>query len=169
MEENRARRVVDALRDRGIDAHMLHAGVDQFGVRVNLHDGRQAEWDTDGTIGLEAQVMQDGDLVGFVPKIDGSEDFDEAQTVDAIARTDYDRPVATERPAAPPPAPALPREGGLFRRFLGGFREQQPAPPALSRRGHSFLATSGPVMRASSGKVAAMMPRDTMIPPAVRR
>jgi hypothetical protein len=34
---------------------------------------------------------------------------------------------------------------------------------------HSFLATSGPVMRASSGKVAAMMPRDTMIPPAVRR
>lgn len=116
--------MVDALRDRGIDAHMLHAGVDQFGVRVNLHDGRQAEWDTDGTIGLEAQVMQDGDLVGFVPKVEGSEDFDEAQTVDAIARTDYDTPVATERTAAPPPEPALPREGGLFRRFLGGFREQ---------------------------------------------
>ena len=116
--------MVDALRDRGIDAHMLHAGVDQFGVRVNLHDGRQAEWDTDGTIGLEAQVMQDGDLVGFVPKIDGSEDFDEAQTVDAIARADYDTPVATERVAAPAPEPALPREGGLFRRFLGGFREE---------------------------------------------
>jgi hypothetical protein len=85
---------------------MLRAGVDQFGVRVNLHDGRQAEWDTDGTIGLEAQVMQDGDLVGFVPKIPGSEDFDEAQTVDAIARTDYDRPIATERAVAPPPARA---------------------------------------------------------------
>jgi hypothetical protein len=124
VEENRARRVVDALRDRGIDAHMLRAGVDQFGVRVNLHDGRQAEWDTDGTIGLEAQVMQDGDLVGFVPKIDGSENFNEAQTVDAIARTDYDTPIATERAAAPPPSPALSREGGLFRRFLGGFREQ---------------------------------------------
>ena len=124
MEENRARRVVDALRERGIDAHMLRAGVDQFGVQVSLHDGRNAEWDTDGTIGLEAQVMQDGDLVGFVPKIDGSEDFDEPQIVDAIARTDYDRPVATERPVAPSPAPALPREGGLFRRFLGGFREQ---------------------------------------------
>jgi hypothetical protein len=103
---------------------MLRAGVDQFGVRVNLHDGRQAEWDTDGTIGLEAQVMQDGDLVGFVPKIEGSEDFDEAQTVDAIARTNYDKPIATERPVAPPPGPALTREGGLFRRFLGGFREQ---------------------------------------------
>jgi hypothetical protein len=124
MEENRARRVVDALRERGIDAHMLRAGVDQFGVQVSLHDGRNAEWDTDGTIGLEAQVMQDGDLVGFVPKIDGSEDFDEAQIVDAIARTDYDRPVATERAVAPPAGPALTREGGLFRRFLGGFREQ---------------------------------------------
>jgi len=124
VEENRARRVVDALRDRGIDAHMLKAGVDQFGVRVDLHDGREAEWDTDGTAGLEAQVMQDGDLVGFVPKIDGSEDFDEAQTVDAIARADYDQPIATERAVAPPPAPALSREGGLFRRFLGGFREQ---------------------------------------------
>jgi len=124
MEENRARRVVDALRERGIDAHMLRAGVDQFGVQVSLHDGRNAEWDTDGTIGLEAQVMQDGDLVGFVPKIDGSEYFDEAQIVDAIARTDYDQPIATERAVAPPPAPALSREGGLFRRFLGGFREE---------------------------------------------
>jgi hypothetical protein len=124
MEENRARRVVDALRERGIDAHMLRAGVDQFGVQVSLHDGRNAEWDTDGTIGLEAQVMQDGDLVGFVPKIEGSEKFDEAQIVDAIARTDYDRPIATERAVAPPPGPALTREGGLFRRFLGGFREQ---------------------------------------------
>jgi hypothetical protein len=124
MEENRARRVVDALRERGIDAHMLRAGVDQFGVQVSLHDGRNAEWDTDGTIGLEAQVMQDGDLVGFVPKIDGSEDYDEAQIVDAIARTDYDQPIATERAVAPPPEPALSREGGLFRRFLGGFREQ---------------------------------------------
>ncbi len=124
MEENRARRVVDALRERGIDAHMLRAGVDKFGVQVSLHDGRNAEWDTDGTIGLEAQVMQDGDLVGFVPKIDGSEDFDEAQIVDAIARTDYDQPIARERAVAPPPEPALSREGGLFRRFLGGFREQ---------------------------------------------
>ncbi|HXC82802.1 MAG TPA: histidine phosphatase family protein [Trebonia sp.] len=34
---------------------------------------------------------------------------------------------------------------------------------------HSFLATSGPVMRSSSGKVAAMMPRDTRIPAAVMR
>ncbi len=34
---------------------------------------------------------------------------------------------------------------------------------------HSFRAASGPVMRASSGKVAAMMPSATRIPPAVMR
>jgi hypothetical protein len=122
VEENRARRVVDALRERGIDAHMARVGVDQIGVRVSLHDGREAEWDTDGTAGLEAQVMRDGMLVGYVPVIAGSEDFDERQVVEAIARTDYDQPIARQRPDVPPPAPALPREGGVFRRFLDGFR-----------------------------------------------
>lgn len=101
---------------------MARVGVDQIGVRVSLHDGRDAEWDTDGTAGLEAQVMRDGMLVGYVPVIAGSEDFDEQQVVDAIARTDYDQPIARQRSDAPPPAPALPREGGVFRRFLDGFR-----------------------------------------------
>jgi hypothetical protein len=122
MDEFRARRVVDALRERGIDAHLIKASVDQYGVRVALHDGREAEWDTDGTAGLEAQVMQDGDLVGYVPEIEGSEDFDDQQVVDAIARTDYHQPVATQRPGPPPAAPPLAPEGGLFRRFIDGFR-----------------------------------------------
>lgn len=122
MDENRARRVADALRDRGINGHMAKVGVGQYGVRVTLPDGREAEWDTDGTAGLEAQVMRDGMLVGYVPQIEGSEDFDEQQVIDAIARTDYDRPIARQRSEAPPPAPALPREGGVFRRFLDGFR-----------------------------------------------
>ena len=122
MDEFRARRVVDALRDRGIEGHLAKAGVSQYGVRVALPDGRQAEWDTDGTAGLEAQVMRDGMLVGFVPSIPGSEDYDEAQTVDAMVRTDYDRPVATQRSTAPRPSAPLPRTGGVFRRFLDGFR-----------------------------------------------
>lgn len=122
MDENRARRVVDALRERGIDAHLEKAGLYQFGLRVKITGGREAVWDTDGTAGLEAQVMRNGILVGFVPTIPGSDDFDEQQVVDAIARTDYDQPVARLRPTAPPPGPPLPRVGGVFRRFLDGFR-----------------------------------------------
>jgi hypothetical protein len=124
MDENRARRVVDALRDKGVDAHMAKVNVYQFGVRVMLPGGRQAEWDTDDTAGLEAQVMEDGMLVGFVPVIEGSEDFDEQQVIDAILRTDYDKPIATRRESTPTPHAPLPKEGGVFRRFLGGFRER---------------------------------------------
>lgn len=124
MDEMRARRVVDALRDRGVDADLAKAGVYQFGVRVALTGGREAVWDTDGTLGLEAQVMRDGMLVGYVPSIEGSEDFDEQQTVDAIHHTDYDAPIARRMPTPPPPAAPLPRRGGVFRRFLDGFRYQ---------------------------------------------
>lgn len=88
-----------------------------------LPNGREAIWDTDDTAGIEAQVMRDGILVGFVPVIDGSEDFTEDQVIDVIARTDYDQPIARQHRTAPPPAPALPREGGFIRRFIEGFRE----------------------------------------------
>ena len=122
MDENRARSVVETLRSRGIDAQIEKAGVYQFGVRIALPDGRQAIWDTDGTLGLEAQVMRNGMLVGFVPSIPGSEDFDEAQVVEAIAHTDYDKPIATRRTTPLPPADPLPPQGGVFKRFLDGFR-----------------------------------------------
>jgi len=122
MQENRARKVTDALRDRGIDAHMHNEGIDIYGVRVVLGGGREAVWGTEGTTSLEAEVLLDGDLVGFIPEIPGSAAFDEAQIVDAIARADYDEPIGRELPEAPPPAPPLMREGGLFRRFIGGFR-----------------------------------------------
>jgi hypothetical protein len=122
MDENRARRVADALRDRGINAHLKKAGIDMYGVRVPAGNGREAIWGMEGTAGLEAEVLLDGDLVGYVPEIPGSDAFDEAQIVDAIVRADYREPVARELPMAPPPAPPLPREGGLFRRFLDGFR-----------------------------------------------
>ena len=122
MDENKARRVVDALRDRGTDAELARVGVYQFGVNVKLPDGREATWDSDGTATLEAQVMRNGMLVGYVPVIEGSEDYTEEQIVDAIVRTDYDRPIASQRRTAPPPEAALPRKGGVFRRFMDGFR-----------------------------------------------
>ena len=122
MDENKARRVVDALRERGTDADLARVGVYQFGVSVKLPDGREATWDSDGTASLEAQVMRNGMLVGFVPEIEGSADFTEEQIVDAIVRTDYDKPIASQRTTAPAPAAPLPRKGGLYRRFLGGFR-----------------------------------------------
>lgn len=123
MDEKRAMRVVDRLREQGIDAHVERPSTYRFGVRVALRDGRNAIWDTDGTSGLEAQVMANGMLVGFVPQIPGSDHFDEAQVIEAIAHTDYDKPIATRRTEPRPVVPPLPRHGGVFRRFLGGFRE----------------------------------------------
>lgn len=122
MDENRARRVADALRDRGVDAHLDKSRVGVYGVRVVIGGGREAIWGTEGTASLEAQVMLEGDLVGFVPEIPGSGSFGEAQIVDAIARADYDQPEGRERAEAPPPGKPLTREGGVFRRFLDGFR-----------------------------------------------
>lgn len=116
MEQARAEGVVAALRERGIFAHLARQGVYQMGVRVVIPDGREAVWDTDGTASLEAQVMRDGILVGFIPKIPGSADFDEAQVVEAIAAADYDAPLGRSDPARPSGArageSAAPTPGG---------------------------------------------------------
>jgi hypothetical protein len=79
-------------------------------------------WDTDGTAGLEAQVMRNGMLVGFVPVIPGSEAFGEEQIVEVIRHTDYDTPIARRRTSPLPDAEPLPPRGGLFQRALDGFR-----------------------------------------------
>lgn len=115
MEENRARRVVEELRGRNVFAHLKlpHAGLTQYGIRVVLPDGREAIWDNDGTAGLEAQVMRDGILVGFVPSIPGSEHFSDPEIIAAIAGADYDQPIGrstpttNRRPTPPPPPPSL--------------------------------------------------------------
>ncbi len=103
-------------------AALKKAGVYQFGITVGLPDGREAVWDTDGTAALEATVMADGMLRGFVPTIEGSEHFTEEQVVEAIWHTDYDQPVGRRRETSPLKATPLPSQGGVFVRFLDGFR-----------------------------------------------
>src|SRR3984885_15969116 len=105
MDENRARRGADAPRGRGIAAPLENAGIDIYGVRVVLSGGREAVWGNEGTSSLEAEVLLDGDLVGFIPEIPGSAAFDEAQIVDAIARADYDEPGGSGLPEARQPSP----------------------------------------------------------------
>lgn len=91
MREEEAKAVVKALTRRGVRASLARPGVYRFGVRVQIGDGREALWDVDGAAGLEAQVMRNGVLVGFVPKIDGSSRYTVDEQADAIAAADYGR------------------------------------------------------------------------------
>ncbi len=118
MEETRARRVVDGLRELGIDARLERPAVYAFGVAVQLPDGRLAVWGADGA--LSATIVRDGVLVGFVPALpDG---LDDAGLIAAIARTDHDAPAGERRERAVPSAPPLPVRRGLFQRVRSGLR-----------------------------------------------
>jgi hypothetical protein len=116
MEESTAEQVVEMLRSRRIFASVnRRVGVYNVGVRVVIPDGREAIWDNDGAAGLEAMVLRDGMLVGFVPQLPDSDDLDAATITRIIADTDYDAPVSTStrQTVAPtvrqaPTAPAPP-------------------------------------------------------------
>lgn len=112
MEPKRAEQIVAALRERDVMAHVAQAGVYRAGIRVVIRDGREALWDTDGAAALDAQVLRDGVLVGFVPTIPGSEDFDDEQTIAAIATADYDAESDPGSIGVPERKPA-PERGGL--------------------------------------------------------
>ena len=106
MDETTATDVVERLRARRIFASInRRAGVYNVGVRVVIPDGREAIWDNDGAAGLEAMVLRDGVLVGFVPQIPDSDDLDAATIAELIAATDYDAP-PQPRPASPASATA---------------------------------------------------------------
>src|SRR3954449_12712354 len=102
MDEATAADVVERLRARRIFAHVnRRAGVYNVGVRVVIPDGREAIWDNDGAAGLEAMVLRDGMLVGYVPQLPDSDDLDAAAIADIIAGTDYDATPPPTRPATP--------------------------------------------------------------------
>lgn len=121
MEEFKARRVVEALRERGVPAQLERPSTYQFGVGVALPDGRLAVWGADSSASLTATVLRDGVLVGLVPTVEGSDGFCEDEVVDAIARTDYDAPVARVRAEPVPAGAPLPRPS-LFQWRRDGFR-----------------------------------------------
>ncbi|MBY6307425.1 hypothetical protein CRV15_31020 (plasmid) [Streptomyces clavuligerus] len=131
MDEGRARRMVEALRGRGVMAHVVEAGVYEFGIRVVLDTDIEALWDVDGAAGLDAEIVGDGVLIGFVPHVPGSEEFTEEQLVETIAATRYTAdglsPPAPDRTtttaATDRPAPAPPAESGPV----------PPAPPPVAR------------------------------------
>ncbi|MGN6612884.1 MAG: hypothetical protein ACTHLJ_14015 [Angustibacter sp.] len=89
MQEDEATRIAQALTDRGVIARVARPSAYRFGVRIPLGDGREALWDVDGAAGLEAQVMRNGVLVGFVPKIPGSSQCAEQLRVEAILAPDH--------------------------------------------------------------------------------
>jgi hypothetical protein len=93
MNEEKAGAVVGKLRARGVMAHVESTGVYQFGIKVVLPDRREVIWDADGTSALDAEILLDGDLVGFVPTIGGDEEMTVDQAVEAIAGADYGPPL----------------------------------------------------------------------------
>jgi hypothetical protein len=126
VDEATATDVVEKLRARRIFASLnRRAGVYNVGVRVVIPDGREAIWDNDGAAGLEAMVLRDGVLVGFVPQIPDSENLDAAAVVEIIAATDYDAPVSTR----PPTAQTKQTESTATGSTQTGPTETRPAPP----------------------------------------
>ncbi|WP_405607729.1 hypothetical protein [Streptomyces sp. NBC_01508] len=118
MDSDRAERLTAELRSRGVMAHLVHAGVYEFGIRVVLDDTIEALWDMDGAAGLDAEIVNEGALIGFVPHVPGSEEFTEEQLVNCIATTDYaldtlQRPAdrAEGRDVSVPPVPPVPPVG----------------------------------------------------------
>ncbi|HEX3824783.1 MAG TPA: hypothetical protein VHV79_09995 [Mycobacteriales bacterium] len=106
MEESIAEDVVAQLQAKRIFAHVnRRVGVYNVGVRVVIPDGREAIWDNDGAAGLEAMVLRDGILVGFVPQIPDSDDLDADAIVAIIAATDYDAPPSPSAPSHPTAGP----------------------------------------------------------------
>jgi hypothetical protein len=110
VEESVAVDVVERLRAHRIFASVnRRVGVYNVAVRVVLTDGREAIWDNDETPGLEAMVLRDGVLVGFVPQIPDSENLDAEAITAIIAATDYDAP-------PPPSPPSNPTRGPMSTR-----------------------------------------------------
>lgn len=89
MQPDQAEEIVEILRSRRVMAHVHPTGLQTSAIRVVLPGGREAIWDGDAAAGLEAQVLADGMLVGFVPVIKGSENYSALECANAIQTANY--------------------------------------------------------------------------------
>lgn len=141
MDADRVGRVVAELRARDVMAHPDRTGVYECGIRVVLDTNIEALWDMDGAAGLDAEIVSDGVLIGFVPRVPGSADFSDEQIVDHIATARYtleglhppanrtgdgEAPAADARPTPPPPEAGTPPP--RHRRWRGRLRHRGRQP-----------------------------------------
>jgi hypothetical protein len=140
MEESVATEVVELLRARSLFAHVnRRVGVYNVGVRLVIADGREVIWDNDAAAGLEAMVLRDGDLVGYVPQVPDSDDLDAKQIARLIAETDYDAP----------PAPSTPSNPTSGRSRSAAARSGTPEPAATSASPAAPAAPASPASPAA--------------------
>ena len=122
MDKDKAALVVDQLTAWNVPATVVPVGMHSAAVRVRLGGGREALWDADGAAGLDAQVLRDGVLVGYVAELPDSAALPAPHQAWLIATADYDltprRRPDLVRPAVPPVARPAPGSGRPARRGL---------------------------------------------------
>lgn len=110
MDKDKAVLVVQQLTAWNVPATVVPVGMHSAAVRVRLGSGREALWDADGAAGLDAQVLRDGVLVGYVAELPDSAALPAGHQAWLIATADYDlvprRRPDLVRPAVPPVARA---------------------------------------------------------------
>lgn len=113
MDKDKAALVVDQLVAWNVPARVVPMGMHSAAVRVRLGGGREALWDADGAAGLDAQVLRDGVLVGFLAERPDSSALPAGHQAWLIATADYDlTPRGRPEPArAPGPAATRPAAG----------------------------------------------------------
>lgn len=113
MDKDKATLVADQLTAWNVPATVVPVGMHCAAVRVRLGGGREALWDADGSAGLDAQVLRDGVLVGYVAELPDSAALPAAHQAWLIATADYDlTPHRWPDPVRPPVAPlTLPKPG----------------------------------------------------------
>lgn len=93
MDEDGALVLARGLAKLGVGCRVRSAGRSEYRLLVGLADGREALWDVHGDV-LEARVLRDGGLLGFVVlRVGGQATADAA--ADLVAGQRYERLVTT--------------------------------------------------------------------------